>query len=482
MRIGLKYFYILIFRIKICSVTTVSYPISLTNSHENVPERNSLIIHHESVKSNLPLLATFHLCYCYSQRFKLSPCSIITPPRMDGRSPATKRSRPSSSQSPHRHTQSSSSRTSSHSATTSPRDRSASSSSRIPPGTGTVPRPTTSSRSANRSLSRPASNSMTKPHVNPRITDAGKRNLDQERRENKSIDNVCNMCSDADSVRRHPHFSTTSVKRMALHDEHNKGKNYGDRTYMCPICHVEEPVKILASQARRIVLADSTLHGVWDHPLPKGSPHFDIDVIVGGRVKDMTRAFMKNYQHMPNRMEIVVVCGINNIGAGDPPEQIVRDMDELVQLVKEHSIKWNHAIPSYVVFCTVMYAPKFCSLKVPPSPPEPEIAEWVPSPSFRNRYSDIKQLNDLIIERLKEGGQNLVTVRLDYQGVKRFPSGLLQHRFDNKPGAVPIWRETEVFKKLHFTMENKLKIVAYIIRCFVNNTRILSQNQPAAHD
>ena len=88
--------------------------------------------------------------------------------------------------------------------------------------------------------------------------------------------------------------------------------------------------------------------------MPKDSLHFDIDVIVGGRVKDMTRAFIKNYQHMPNKMEIVVVVGINNIGAGDPPEQIVRDMDELKQLVKEHSIKWKHSTPSYVVFCTMV--------------------------------------------------------------------------------------------------------------------------------
>ena len=62
------------------------------------------------------------------------------------------------------------------------------------------------------------------------------------------------------------------------------------------------------------------------------------------------------------------------------------------------------------------------------------------SKKLSNRYSNIKQLNDLIIERLKEGGQNLVTVRLDYQGVKRFPLGLLQHRFDNYPGALPTWR------------------------------------------
>ena len=37
--------------------------------------------------------------------------------------------------------------------------------------------------------------------------------------------------------------------------------------------------------------------------------HFDIDSIVGGRVRDMTRALIKNYLHLPNRYEIVVVAG-----------------------------------------------------------------------------------------------------------------------------------------------------------------------------
>ena len=41
--------------------------------------------------------------------------------------------------------------------------------------------------------------------------------------------------------------------------------------------------------------------------------HFDIDSIVGGRVKDMTRALKMNYLHLHNRLEIILVVGINNI-------------------------------------------------------------------------------------------------------------------------------------------------------------------------
>ena len=130
--------------------------------------------------------------------------------------------------------------------------------------------------------------------------------------------------------------------------------------------------------------------------------------------------------------------------------------------------------PSYVAFCTVLYAPKFCSMSVPVNPPEAEIAEWTPAPSFCNRYLVTKMLNDLVISKNRE--QGIIPVRLDYIGIKRFKSGTVQHRFDNKPGATPIWREREVFRKLHLTMENKLRVISLISSCFMGNSRQESSN------
>ena len=122
----------------------------------------------------------------------------------------------------------------------------------------------------------------------------------------------------------------------------------------------------------------------------------------------------------------------------------------------------------------MLYAPKFCSLHVPESPPEPEIARWVPAPNFRNKFSEIRKLNDMIIESNRR--DNLRCVRMDFQGVKRFKSGTMQHIFDTKPGSTQVWRETEVFRKLHFTMEMKLRIVKYISTCFqANSERIAAQ-------
>ena len=281
------------------------------------------------------------------------------------------------------------------------------------------------------------------------------------------LERACPMCSDSQGTIRHYHYSSTEIRRMFL----DQGTQ---TTYPCPICHDLEPVVVPPMEVRRIVLSDSSLHGVWNQKLPQNTVHFDIDVIVGGRVRDMSRAFDKNYKHMPNRMEIVVVAGLNNIGAGETAEQIITEMEELKQMVGEHSKRWNHNPPSYVVFCTVLFAPKFCSLQLPDSPgsdlANPEIAEWFPPPSFTNRYLETRKLNDLIISKNKEGGQQLIPVRLDYIGIKRFKSGVFQHRFDTKEGSTAIWKEREVFRKLHLTMENKVKVINNISSCFKGNS------------
>ena len=42
-------------------------------------------------------------------------------------------------------------------------------------------------------------------------------------------------------------------------------------------------------------------------------------------MRDMTRALVKNFLHMPNRLEIIVVTGINKIGRGHSPDNVMED-------------------------------------------------------------------------------------------------------------------------------------------------------------
>ena len=96
-------------------------------------------------------------------------------------------------------------------------------------------------------------------------------------------------------------------------------------------------------------------------------------------------------------MEIIVVAGINNIGRGHSPDNVMEDVEELRQVVKEHSEKWAHSPPSYVAVCTLPLAPKYCSLHLPPDPPEPEVAMWVPAPWFDNKYEKLAKVKKMLL-------------------------------------------------------------------------------------
>ena len=59
----------------------------------------------------------------------------------------------------------------------------------------------------------------------------------------------------------------------------------------------------------------------------------------------------------------------------------------------------------------------------------------------------------------QEEGQDLKNVRVDYHGVKRPRNGNGQLKWGNKPGRTPVRREEQVFKKLHFVMDIKVKMI-----------------------
>ena len=280
----------------------------------------------------------------------------------------------------------------------------------------------------------------------------------------------CAICSDEQEKRLHYHYSSNqSIKSRMLYEQRQCN-------WFCSICFSYEPVDFIRTQTRRVVLTDTSLYGVWRHELPRAKDlvHFDIESIVGGRIQDLTTALKKGYlTQFPARIEIIVLGGLENIGDGDTADQIIGFMDVMKKAVKDHSDRLGHNPPSYVSFCTLPIAPKYCSLYVPSGPSYEQQAakEWIPPPTFVNRYQEVKKLNDMIIKKNKEDNRDLQNVRVDYMGVKR-PSngkGKYQHKWDNKVDAVPWWAEVEVFEKVHFTMYYKLKLVDKISKCFKEN-------------
>ena len=228
--------------------------------------------------------------------------------------------------------------------------------------------------------------------VNPREYVAGDTaSLSVEARENRYNDSLCIICTgeSSDSV-YHTHFSSSDLRTFAL--VYAKKENF-----MCPICKTLEPVRPDEKASRRVVLTTSTLYGIWDQPkLPDNLEHFEIEAIVGGRVRDLTTALKASFLFLPQRLEIIVVAGLNNIGEGQPPEEIVKEMLDMKEMVRQHSMKHQHSPPSYVAFCTILLPPKFCSLYIPDN--APNLAEWVPGNRFVDRYKNLEIVN----KRIKE--------------------------------------------------------------------------------
>ena len=54
-----------------------------------------------------------------------------------------------------------------------------------------------------------------------------------------------------------------------------------------------------------------------------------MESIVGGRARDMTRALIMLYLCYPERLEIILVAGLNNIGENQTAEEIVEELKEL---------------------------------------------------------------------------------------------------------------------------------------------------------
>ena len=75
-----------------------------------------------------------------------------------------------------------------------------------------------------------------------------------------------------------------------------------------------------------------------------------------------------------------------------------------------------------------------------------------------------------MIKKLNEQ-DNIQYVGLHLLGMKFFKSGRKQHKFDTREGVQKVWREREVFRKLHFTQEIKSKIVGFTINCFEQNSK-----------
>ena len=220
------------------------------------------------------------------------------------------------------------------------------------------------------------------------------------------------------------------------------------------MCKAHE--SIVRPSTRKVILTTSTLYNVWERPNLKLPLHIDIESIVGGRIRDLTRALIMLYLIHPERLEVIVVAGLNNIGDSQSSKEIMDELTELRLTIQAHTVMNDHPKPSVLSVSTILYAPKFCSLDVPENCPE-----WVPPVGFNNRRALIEEVNEGIRVMNVKAGVNYLKMHME--GVRFDKGGKKLHK--HYP-AKPIWREQEVRKKLHLTPEYKEKICVRAAKLF----------------
>ena len=278
------------------------------------------------------------------------------------------------------------------------------------------------------------------------MSETDRSSYNQEKKYSQANCPICTrMKGQGSHLVRHHHVSSEYVRELAALN--------GQTSFFCLLCKKPEPVEFKEPR-RKLILTSSTLYGVWN-ALELNLPfHIDIETIVGGRVRDATRA-LKNFLGKPEKLDIVVVCGLNNIGDGQHINDIIDEMMELRYLAMAHNED------NTVSFATLLLPPKFCSLYVP----QANRAQWEPPADFVNRARDIECLNAAI--KAINRDNNRAFVNMHGFGV-RSEGGRKMHLHETNPDC-RVWRENLVRSKLHLTMNNKVKAMHRIAKYFEHN-------------
>ena len=90
---------------------------------------------------------------------------------------------------------------------------------------------------------------------------------------------------------------------------------------------------------RKIILTNSTLYNVWNYEaLRTSAHHMEIEAIVRGMIRHLTRAIMRLYLQKEERLQIIIIVVLNNLGEGQTVEEILDEIHELSEAVEAHSV------------------------------------------------------------------------------------------------------------------------------------------------
>jgi len=257
----------------------------------------------------------------------------------------------------------------------------------------------------------------------------------------------CTICSDEVFEVNHPHIST--VKQLQEKLPAQVPTSVAMRIPIwCQICQKKHrDPKIDPNVGRlKVVLGSSTLAHLWKTEGYQNGFHIDFDCIIGGQIHDIHLSYNRQYRDVAKPMDIILACGMNNIPSGrDSSKNIVLQLKSLLKSIKRHTKNHDLNTENRVVICPLLFAPKFCSNRLPPA---------------ENHLSKIIGVNKWIkkYNRKNTGLQ----INMDKKGVQEVPNGVndpIEHVYED-------WNEPEWTRMLHLSTEAKSSIATEVITVF----------------
>ena len=191
---------------------------------------------------------------------------------------------------------------------------------------------------------------------------------------------------------QHYHNSSEFDRELSIKD--------GIDSFHCFVCGMDHPVK--TPNRRKILFTSSTLINFWKVDGFFPAVHFEVEAVVGARVRDLTMVFKKRYWDKEEPMDVVICCGINNVGEKQAESDTLNEFATFQNEIYAHSATHKHIEKGHekntVSLLPIIIPSKFASFLSPQNIP----------PNFDNKLKTIQNLNSAIVDLNRGSGEPTV--------------------------------------------------------------------------
>ena len=262
---------------------------------------------------------------------------------------------------------------------------------------------------------------------------------------------ICNLCSSANVQVRHRHFSSR------FHQELCGAVRPVDK-FWCVTCRRQHEV---GSPTRmKLVLSSSTLNNTWESEDFAGDEvHVEYETIPGAQIPDLTNAFLTRFGNQTIPIDVVVVCGLNDVKNHDL-ETVRLRFATLRGVVLSNPKTNGKDFANTCTICPLLQPPQY--VWYPDNGPEP--------PHYDNKLEFFLKINEWLAEDNSKHGMTCVPAI--------FKHGRRMMKVRNKSGQVERvvhhrwnhWRESVPRRMLHLVDARRVVVLKEINRYIKTRT------------